>query len=391
MKIPTTSQRATREQLLHMLAEASEFEHNLLLCYLYAAFSLKRTAGPGLSAEDLPAIERWRKSIMAVAMEEMVHLALVANPTVSIGRAHFNRPQSAGQLWVPSGEYGGRAGAFRDGDAGPLHFPRTPGGDERPDGEGFTPEADYDRGDRAGAALMPSADDYESIAEFYENIRTALTRLSKALGDERLFTGGAALQVGADVIPLEGLIVITDLASAVTALDTIVVQGEGSSGDSEDSHFAQFSQIKAEYEAKLEADPAFAPAHPAARKPVLREPVDPQDRTHIDDPHAAALLDVANALYNQMLRLLSGVWPHRSDARGEESAHGRGDGIDGSALDSRRVCRIDTGGARCPGRQCGREFRDAARHRASAGERGRMVADFRALRGACQRSLMRSP
>ena len=25
----------TREQLLHLLAEASEFEHNLLCCYLY--------------------------------------------------------------------------------------------------------------------------------------------------------------------------------------------------------------------------------------------------------------------------------------------------------------------------------------------------------------------
>ena len=33
----------SREHLLHMLAEASELEHNLLCSYLYAAFSLKST------------------------------------------------------------------------------------------------------------------------------------------------------------------------------------------------------------------------------------------------------------------------------------------------------------------------------------------------------------
>ena len=32
----------SREQLLSTLAEAAEIEHNLMCCYLYAAFSLKR-------------------------------------------------------------------------------------------------------------------------------------------------------------------------------------------------------------------------------------------------------------------------------------------------------------------------------------------------------------
>lgn len=191
--------------------------------------------------------------------------------------------------------------------------------------------------------------------------------------------------MGADVVPLEGLIVITDLASALTALDTIVVQGEGSSGDSEDSHFAQFSQIKAEYEAKLEADPAFAPAHPAARNPVMREPVDPQDRTHIDEPHAAAVLDVANALYNQMLRLLTQAYGRTAPTLAAKKA------LMGAAMESmgvlstvaEYVARYRRGAL--PRASLRREFHDAARHRASAGERGRMVADFRALRGACQR------
>ena len=37
----------TREQLLHLLAEAAEIDHTLMCSYLYAAFSLKRAGEPG--------------------------------------------------------------------------------------------------------------------------------------------------------------------------------------------------------------------------------------------------------------------------------------------------------------------------------------------------------
>ena len=32
----------TREELIYLLAEAAAIEHNLMCCYLYAAWSLKR-------------------------------------------------------------------------------------------------------------------------------------------------------------------------------------------------------------------------------------------------------------------------------------------------------------------------------------------------------------
>ncbi|MGI4959524.1 MAG: ferritin-like domain-containing protein [Janthinobacterium lividum] len=38
----------SREQLLHLLAEAAEIEHTLMCSYLYAAFSLKRAGEPGV-------------------------------------------------------------------------------------------------------------------------------------------------------------------------------------------------------------------------------------------------------------------------------------------------------------------------------------------------------
>ena len=52
----------TREQLLHLLAEASEIEHTLMCSYLYAAFSLKRAGEAGVSEAQGTALERWRKT-----------------------------------------------------------------------------------------------------------------------------------------------------------------------------------------------------------------------------------------------------------------------------------------------------------------------------------------
>ena len=58
----------SREQLLHLLAEAAELEHNLLCCYLYAAFSLKRHICEDITEAELEAIRRWREAIMSVAI-----------------------------------------------------------------------------------------------------------------------------------------------------------------------------------------------------------------------------------------------------------------------------------------------------------------------------------
>jgi rubrerythrin len=68
----------SREQLLHLLAEAAEIEHTLMCSYLYAAFSLKRTGEAGVSPELGQTLDRWRKTIMEVAVEEMGHLVIVA-------------------------------------------------------------------------------------------------------------------------------------------------------------------------------------------------------------------------------------------------------------------------------------------------------------------------
>jgi len=41
---PLHLRMSSREQLAHLLAEAAKLQHNLLCCYLYAAFTQKKVA-----------------------------------------------------------------------------------------------------------------------------------------------------------------------------------------------------------------------------------------------------------------------------------------------------------------------------------------------------------
>ena len=76
---------------------------------------------------------------------------------------------------------------------------------------------------------LPEDDEFETIGQFYEAIEEALKRLSGELGEEALFSGDPARQV-TDELYYGGsgrIITVTDLASAIAALEEIVEQGEG--------------------------------------------------------------------------------------------------------------------------------------------------------------------
>jgi CDGSH-type Zn-finger protein/uncharacterized Fe-S cluster protein YjdI len=62
--------------------------------------------------------------------------------------------------------------------------------------------------------------------------------------------------------------------------------------------------VRAELHALREKNPAFSPAFPAATNPVLRRPPRPEGRVWIENPDAIAAVDLANASYCLMLRLL---------------------------------------------------------------------------------------
>lgn len=293
----------TREQLLHLLAEASEIEHTLMCSYLYAAFSLKSREEDGLTAEQAEAAARWRRTIIVVAIEEMGHLLMVANLTVAVGGApHFARPNfPVSPGYFPS-DVVVRLTGFSPETLDHFIFLERPRGIGGEDSEAFEQE-DYDR-EQAHDGLMPSAQDYRTIGHLYEALRTNLIHLTDRLGQEALFIGGAAAQLGRNVADLEGVDSITGLDAALRAIDVIVEQGEGSPRDREDSHYRRFVEIRQELETLRAADPQFAPAWPVADNPVLRRPPEPEDKVFIDARQAAVLLDFACAAYGLLLRLL---------------------------------------------------------------------------------------
>ncbi len=293
----------SREQLLHLLAEAAEIEHTLMCSYLYAAFSLKRAGEAGVSQAQGDALERWRKTIIDVAVQEMGHLVIVANLTVAVGgRPHFARPNfpiSPG--YFPSG-VAVRLTPFSPETLDHFIFLERPQGVEGEDGGTFN-QPDYRR-EQAQPGLMPTAQDYATIGHLYEAIRANLVALHGQLGDQALFVGDAAAQVGPSVMALEGVNAIADLKSATTAIDTVIEQGEGAASDSEESHYRSFLLIHDELAGLTREDTDFAPAWPVADNPVLRRAAEPNGSVFVDHPEAAPLLDFSCAAYGLLLRCL---------------------------------------------------------------------------------------
>lgn len=294
----------TREHLLGMLAEAAEIEHNLMCCYLYAAFSMKQDVDEGLSEDELGAVRSWRRTVLDVAIEEMAHLTMVGNIMAAIGGTpHFGRqnfPIAAG--YHPSGIVV-KLAPFNAATLDHFIYLERPDGVEIADGAGFEAPVKYERGQIAGR-IMPSAQDYDTVGELYAAIADGLRHLSEMLGEKALFVGRPELQIGPDVSDLRGIVRVRCLKTALEAIEAIVVQGEGAPEGSRQSHFQRFLDVRDEFRALSQRNPDFVPARPAAHNPLMRRPAGISDRIWVSALPAADVLDVANAAYNQMLRLL---------------------------------------------------------------------------------------
>jgi hypothetical protein len=82
-----------RDSLSYLLCEAAEIEHGLMCCYLYAAYSIGSRTQDRVGGEHGTMLRRWCQTILAVARDEMVHLALVSNISNAIGLSpHLRRP-----------------------------------------------------------------------------------------------------------------------------------------------------------------------------------------------------------------------------------------------------------------------------------------------------------
>lgn len=294
----------SREQLLYWLHEASEIEHHLMCCYLYAAFSLKRT-DPRWTDAQRSAVQGWRRSILSVVYEEMTHLALVGNLANALGAApHMGRPPFP----VDAGPYPAgfviRLAPFCPATIEHFKYLERPSNESLADAAGFLPQKQYRRAVPEGR-LSPGPRDYDTVGELYEVLASSLRTCVAAQGEAAVFIGNPALQVDASLAPLPGMAAVTGLESALRAIQTIVTQGEGAGSEQADSHFSRFTGMGDELAALLAADPQFEPAWPAATNPVMNAPIhSSSERVHVSEPRVARWLDIGNALYTTSLRCL---------------------------------------------------------------------------------------
>ncbi len=296
---------ANREQVVFLLYEAAELEHNLMCTYLYAAFSLKRGAAEGLTPAEGEAVDRWRRAIVDIAIEEMGHLAAVWNITSALGAAprigRMNFPIDPG--YMPAGVVAKLAPFNAQTLQHFIHLER-PHGSTEPDGDGFALGINYGRGS-VGARLTPMPLNYDTVGDFYTLLSSSLRGLVGALGEDVTFCGNPALQLSPAEIDLNGARRVICIKTALQALDAIVAQGEGAPGHSVGSHYQKFAAIREEHARLLAGNPEFKPAHPAATNPVLRRPPKPEGRVWLEHDAAVETVDLANASYGLMLRLLA--------------------------------------------------------------------------------------
>jgi Ferritin-like len=191
----------TLESLREHLQWAIELEHATLPPYLCALYSLDPERNP-------EAVE----VVGSVFAEEMIHLALVANLLNAVGgRPRLDTPEMLPPHPRPM-PHGDRS----------LKLSLLPFGAEALDM--------FLQIERPALPDAPAeGDGYETIGQFYDAIEQGLRHLCARLGEEAVFCGDPARQVAAVHFRHSAgrLTAVDGLASALTALNEIVEQGEG--------------------------------------------------------------------------------------------------------------------------------------------------------------------
>ena len=281
---------ASRARLLSLLTEACELEHGLACSYLFSAFSIKQDLSEGgLDWKQLQTARLWASELYMVAAEEMLHLAQAWNILSAAGGAPYymrpNFPQSRTYYGFdlplalePFGVSALRRFILYETPADQITLP---------------PDDTLD--DAPGR--------YRSVGELYDRISKQI----KSLPEGTLFFPGAQGEMGPEFAHFPGIIPVRDTASALAAIEMITEQGEGTSCDRGDSHYAVFRRTLKALLAEQQQDPTFEPARPVLENPVPRIRGDwnsPGKVNLIRDPFASQTSDLFDDVYSLMLRLL---------------------------------------------------------------------------------------
>jgi len=286
----------------------------MIMCqYLYAEFSLRDSEDEGLTPDQATAIARWRKLLHGIAVEEMLHLALVCNLLSSIGAAPaFTRPNFPQRSrYFPSSF---QLDLLPFGEQALKHFLylERPEGMEREDAEDFVPGAPT-RAPLSDEELMPRGQEFLTVGHLYRGVEDGLSALTERLGEPAVFVGSPRAQATPEMVKWPELIAVTDLGSACAAVSEIIEQGEGARGDWRDAHYGRFLAIWDEYRAMRGADPMFDPTRPVLAA-YTRQPFDiSTELPLISDPLTHRVAELATVAYEVVLQSLTRFFTHTDE------------------------------------------------------------------------------
>ena len=293
--MPDISAIETIEDLREHLQWAIELEHSTLPPYLCALYSLDP--------------ERNREAaevVTSVFVEEMLHLTLAANLLNAVG----GTPVLDSPRMLP-----GYPTTLPHGDRS-FEISLVP----------FGPEALelFLRIEQPSLTDAPAeSDDYETIGQFYAAIRTGLLTLCRRLGHATVFTGDPRRQASTDQFygGAGRIVVVTDLPTALQALDEIVEQGEGTAhhdvwdGDhdmfhpdrAEVGHYYRFLELQTGRRFRPGDTPATGPTGDLVHidwDGVHPMPSNPRSTDHPPGSTVRVAQDDFNHTYSALLHLL---------------------------------------------------------------------------------------
>jgi hypothetical protein len=302
-----------REHLWYLLAEAAAVEHMIMCQYLYASFSLKTDPDEGLTEEQAKAVASWHQLLSGIAVEEMLHFALVCNVMCAIGAAppmgRPNFPRDSDHL-PPGVQF--RFLPFGKDSLTHFLYLERPEGMERTDADGFVPVRPAPEPVEADE-VMPRLQGFGTVGHLYRGIENGLASFAAVVGERKLFVGPRRSQATPELFRWPQLIAVTDLASARAAIEEIIEQGEGARGDWRPAHYGRFLGIWEEYQRLRASDPAFEPARPVVAA-FVRQPYDVADpQPLLTDPATTAVAEVFNLGYETLLQTLNRFFTHTDE------------------------------------------------------------------------------
>ncbi|KAI1793394.1 ferritin-like-domain-containing protein [Ganoderma leucocontextum] len=212
----------TKDALIEHVKTGMQVELGTLPIYFCALYSIKRDNGQWGS--------KARANILAVAEQEMLHLALAGNMLRALGGTQllYNKsfmPEYPSQILFDKIDM-----ELRPADKKNLEcFLKI----EAP----YLPPPELEGKPMFYAEILPS---YQSIGEFYKELQHGILEVSK--NDPHLFSSNNDKQFTGEEFFDERMTVVVDTKTALQALETIVDQGEGSIGVP-DSHYSIFVEL----------------------------------------------------------------------------------------------------------------------------------------------------